>query len=250
MPPPIPRTAADPLVELDEIACRVGLFLAAAGATGVARSPAAPRHRPIAGLLGALFVADCARGAWWGALDRAPVPYAGALRALFHLDFALLLLFPAGAATGACWALLGARWPWRLAVGIFGAAALAQVVSYPEIRGRAAMDAALFSVHVGAILIGLLAATWALGRRGWRGWRGPTAGAALILLLGEVAGLAGPFLRARPIEDWLSVRWQSAAIWWILAAWHGRVLWSTPARTSPGSPSRSGLSASSSEEPR
>lgn len=235
-------------MELDEAACRAGLFLAAAGAALVARSPAAPRHRPIAGLLGALFVADCARGAWWGLLHRAPVPYAGALRVLFHLDFALLLLFPALSSAGACWALLGARWPWRIAAGLFVGIALAQAASYPEIRGAAAMDAALFGAHLLAVTIALLAAGWALGREGWRGWGGPTRGAVVILALGEAAGLAGPFLRGRPIEDWLSVRWQSAAIWWILAAWHGRVLWSTPARTSPGSPSRSGLSASSSEE--
>ena len=236
-------------MELDELCCRGGLFLAAAGAVLVARSPGAPRHRPIAGVLGALFVADCARGAWWSWLDRAPVPYSGAARALFHLDWALLLLFPAACATGAAWAFLRARWPWRAVAGIFAGIVLAQWVSYPAIRGTQ-LGAGFFGAHVLAVAIGVGAAAAGFLARGWRAWQGPTAGAATILVLGDAAGLFGPFLRARPLEDWLSVRWQSAAIWSILALWHGRVLWSTLARTSPGSPSRSGRSDSSSEEPR
>lgn len=231
-------------MDVDALACRIGLGAAAGAAVLLARYPDRfPRHRPVAVALGLLFSADLARAAIAGPLDAAPVPYTGTARALFHVDWALVALFPAVTLGLAVAFFLPWRRPWHLAAGLWVALCGLQIAAYPTVRG-ARLGLAYAAVHVAAGLAETGAAGLALASRGWRAWSGVTRGAVILLIVGDLAAIGGPFLRGRPIDDWLFTRWQTAALWWILAAWQGRVLCSTTAPPTNGSASLSAGSAS------
>lgn len=58
-----------------------------------------------------------------------------------------------------------------------------------------------------------------------RRWPGAPETVALLVAAGSLADLAGPWLRARPVEAWHLEQWQSAATWGIVAVWQGVRWW-------------------------
>lgn len=176
------------------------IALAAKGGCALATA-AEHRLRPALALLLGGLAADVLRealGAYVLRPERAllgpGVPYAGWTRAAFHLDQALFLAWPFGV-------LALSWWAWRrsgFAVQLILAAWLINVHAlasrYPALRGEALGHA-----------YGLLAAFCAALSLCAVALRRERAGAlqlvSLLLVAGECATLAGPYL-GRPFETW------------------------------------------------
>ena len=178
------------------VAIRVFGVAAAALAWRVARLR--PQHRPVAAYLAAAACADLARWALHP-LFAAPGPYAGALRAAFHLDEALYLVSPVGLACAAV-AVMGG---WRVG-NVIGASVLAWVVAvveYPVLRGAVLVRWGYPGAEAASVLVTAAAAV-AWWRRG-RQWPGLSeivvvtyAAAALSIVV------AGPYAQADPVAAW------------------------------------------------
>jgi hypothetical protein len=90
-------------------------------------------HRPVAAFLAGTVVADLVRlGLSLGPLAISG-PYKGPLRALFHVEQALFLTWPAGIAALALW-VYRKRHPFPVAIA-YALAVAVLVIGYPAIRG-------------------------------------------------------------------------------------------------------------------
>jgi hypothetical protein len=178
------------------------------------------RLRPALALLAGGVVADAAREVL-GALVLRParaalgsgVPYAGWTRAAFHADQALFLAWPFGVLALSLWAW---RRRWMPALDAWIASCLLFFYAYPSLRSDP-LGRAYALVAAGCALWGLLAVALRTERAG------RVQLVALLLLAGECATLAGPYV-ARPFESWpiAQVTWTIAFAGITLAAWWGR----------------------------
>lgn len=186
--------------------------------------------RPLCAALWGLLAADVARAAL-AALVLAPArlrlggaPYGGLPRVAFHAEQALHLAWPF-VALGLCGHLLTEvrRRAWGFAAILWGSVALGFAATYPAVRGE---DLIRGYRGVQAVACGLAAVTSVLGRRppGFRA--GPEHLAALLLVAGCAAELAGPYLHAGG-PWWLAqVTWPLALAGVCLALARGRP-WAT-----------------------
>ena len=149
-----------------------------------------PQHRPMAWWLVVASTADFVRWSlgWW--LDVAPVPYSGAVRALYHADTALLMVEPVGLAAVALVVLAGAA-PWHLA-GAASAVWCVLAVGYGRgLRGRTVMRVVDVAIEAAALaVVAACGALW-MRRRRW-----PTMTEILIAMYAAVRVsllVAGPY---------------------------------------------------------
>jgi hypothetical protein len=184
------------------LAARVLLFVCAALALAVARR--SPPHRPLALTLCALLAADLIR---WKLTPiwLTPGPYTGSLRAAFHVDQVLLVMWRWSIA--AClWATLERSAAARktsaaaLCLGIGGALALACVSAYPWLRQDRLLGTAYPLIHVGSVIACMAAVGQRLviPRRLPKGADWP----ALVLALGAFAQLGATYWQLDPVRFW------------------------------------------------
>jgi hypothetical protein len=172
-----------------------------------------PARRPVARLLAAAALADAAR--WWiaGALP-AIGPYRGAARALYHLEQALFLLWPAGVAAVAL-RIFARRAPGPIAAA-HAIVLAALVAGYPALRGRP-----LGWIYAGVHLAALVAACAALAV--WLRRREPPrlehVSALFVIALDAVLFL-GPYFPPEldPFGAWGLAQIVYAALYLILIA--------------------------------
>lgn len=155
--------------------------------------------RPVSALVIAGLVVDVLREAL-GSLVLRParvelgpgVPYSGWTRAVFHADQALFLVAPFAVAALSWWAWRKAS-PMRAAV-VWGAVGLVAVTKYPGLRGDA------LGTFYGLVTAGCV--LWSLAAVALRRERaGALQLVSLLLVAGECATLAGPYL-SRPFASW------------------------------------------------
>lgn len=195
--------------------------LVAMGAAGLCTAWRAHRqraHRPAAGLLLAGLVSELVRellGAWVLRPERARLldlvggveahrpPFAGLVRGVFHLDQALFLAWPAGVATLAWWAMRRRDGRTALLQHVLLLAACMAVFAsrYPELRGASLGSAYRWTAVacIGSALTSVAMKTERFGR---------VQLVALLLVAGECATLAGPYL-GDPFGLW----WLAQATW-------------------------------------
>lgn len=195
--------------------------LVAMGAAGVCTAWRARRqrdHRPAAVLLLAGLVNELVRellGRWVlrperarlldlvGGVEELRPPFSGVVRDVFHLDQALLWAWPAGVAVVVWWAMRRRDGRTALLQHALLLAAFVTVLAgrYPELRG-----AALGSVYRWATVACIGSALVAVAMKVERFGRVQLV--ALLLVAGECATLAGPYL-GDPFGLW----WLAQATW-------------------------------------
>ncbi len=199
----------------------------------LARPGRYPAHRPVAVVLGIAAAVNLARALLHGVLPLA-------------VDRALYLAFPALSA-GLAVELLALRWSrWaplgRAAVAaLWLAAVVAITVEAPPRRSPEAADFASAAQLAGIAL--QLAALVAFAVRGLSagGHIIPDVSqtVALVLLAGDLAERAGPWLYGRPWRDWDLARWQWSVAYLTICYVQGRrLLWTKAIRAAgrrPGS---------------
>ena len=203
-----------------DIASHLGLAVVALLAAARVRSARAQGFRPVVLALAVTLALDLARhAAATLVLAVEPRPFVGWARAVFYADTAAALAFPAVSASLAI-TVYARRRAWLAGVALLWAGALGYIVArYPEHRG-----AAITRVHLAAHLASV-GAQLGVGvvfafRHGWPGIRGearPEQEVVLILLAGDLAALAGPWLAGTPVQDWWLGQWVSAATYAVLA---------------------------------
>lgn len=107
-------------------------------------------HVPVAVLLGVDALADMVRAslhAWVPGLA-GPAPYQGAVRAAYHVEQALYLLWPALLAWASLRVLAGRRWGIRIGC-VWGALMLLIIACYPALRGEGLRQVYLLATMVG-----------------------------------------------------------------------------------------------------
>lgn len=212
--------AARLIVDLS-LAQRAALLVTASLAWVLSRPSRSPQHRPVAVLFVAWFLADLARWAIVALIADAPTPYHGLARVLFHVDQALLLLWPFGAAALVL-IVLAQRAP-QIAMGAWAGALLVLVSGYPELRGRIALGRVFTSVHVVEIVVELASVAVFLRRRQWPG---STQEIALLLVASDLGLALGPYLFADPLRDWFTSRWPTIFVYAAISVVQTRrILW-------------------------
>jgi hypothetical protein len=193
------------------LGARLLQVIAALAAARAARGR--PACRPVARFLAAAAAADAAR--WWiASVLPASGPYRGALRALYHLEQALFLLWPAGVAAIAIRVFRrGAPGPVAAAHAIVIGALVA---GYPAVRGRP-----LAWAYAGAHLAALVAACAALA--GWLCRREPPRlehTSALFVIALDAVLFLGPYFPPEldPFGGWGLAQIVYAALYLILIA--------------------------------
>ncbi len=201
------------------ILARVLLALCAILSLLVARK--SPGHRPLAVTLGALLAADLIR--WRLApLWTAAGPYTGSLRAWFHLDQALLVMWRWSIA--AClWWTLGSKRGAGVVLGIGAAIGIGCAAAYPGLRQEPLLGTAYPLIHLGAVIAAMAGA----GHRLLIPWRLPTLTEtpALLLALGMFAQLGGVYWGLDPVRFWPAGRTVSALTYTAVALVLGSSLW-------------------------
>jgi hypothetical protein len=148
-----------------------GIFLLCATILAFRIARREPRHRPVAVALATLAGAGLVRYLLFALVLPPAGPFAGWLRAAFHVDEALYLMSAAVPALLALATLRrfrpgpASRWLPRVLVAVYVAAWLALVLTYPLTRGDV-----LRRVYLGAEIAGLLVAcatvgAWVIRRR-------------------------------------------------------------------------------------
>jgi hypothetical protein len=207
------------------LAARILLFACAALALVVARR--SPSHRPLALTLCALLAADLIR---WklSPLWSTPGPYVGSLRAAFHVDQALLVMWRWSIA--AClWTTHGSRRGGWACLGIGGAIALGFVAAYPALRQGPLLGTAYPLAHLAAVI----ACMAAVGSRLLIPWRLPRDAEipALVLALGAFAQLGATYWELDPVRFWPAGRAVSALTYVTLAIVLSSQLWQRTRRS-------------------
>lgn len=211
---------------------RAALLGTAALAWLLSRPSRSPQHRPIAVLLGTWALADLARWALARCLVDAPAPYVGLARALFHVDQALLLLWPFGAL--AIVLLVLARRDPQIVAGAWAGAVLVLASGYPELRGRGPLGRVYTSAHAVEIVVELACVAAFLARRQWPG---PPQEVALILVASDLGLAMGPYLFADPMRDWFTSRWPTILVLAAISTVQTRrILWTQRVSSSSATP--------------
>lgn len=218
---------------------RVAYFLTLV-AVALAWVLARPRteHRPIAALLTVSLVADvCRRALAVLILDPTharlgSAPFTGWPRLAGHLGEALFLAWPAAIAAAALAVFhVGspeAKMRRHLAVlGVYGAALVALVVTYPITRG-ALLIRCYLAANLAAIVVGIGAiGTWISARRS------PEAqhfALALVVMAELVSVVAGPW-RVNLFGSWSLAQVSYALLLGVLIALQGGLLWISTSRS-------------------
>jgi hypothetical protein len=188
-------------------------------------------HRPIAWFLTAALAADVLR---WPlrvfviaparAARIADEPFAGWVRATWHVHEALFLVWPVGIAALFVWLFLRRR-PW--AIGVACAALVAYLVAtYPETRG-----AVLQRWYLGAELAAVAVSVGACVQWLWRR-ESPKLPHACAIMIGcvEVALFIGPF-RGNVFTTWDLARLGYVILYVALAVVQGGSLWGSGSTT-------------------
>lgn len=178
-------------------------------------------HRPVAVALGALLYIDVLRLVLRLGLAGYPRPYTGLARVAFNADWFLLLGFPAISAILAARVFLASS-AWERALGwLWIAEAAALTWLYPGVRGAALGEIYLVTHLLSAGLQVIFAIVYVAKK----GWPDLPQIAVLILLMGDIAALAGPFAAGDLYRDWWVGRWQTALVYGALIAVQARSLW-------------------------
>lgn len=205
----------------DELVCRFACAAATLAGALLARSSRSPHHRPAALTLAFFTFSDSVRGLLCGALTDAPRPFAGLLRLAFHADTALLLGFPAAEAALAIYVFSARRTLTWLAFGVWAGVVLALAAIYPNpaIRGVVFAERLFLGAHLLALAVQFGTAV-NYARRAC--WPGPPQIASIIIMAGDFAALAGPFLMGESLRDWWTGRWPSSIIYVALSVEQAR----------------------------
>jgi hypothetical protein len=179
-------------------------------------------HRPIALFASAMLAVDIARLAIMTACPwiMNPGPFDGVARVIFHFDQGLFTSWPVAVAWMS-WTVFLRRRPWPpLLAGALLDAAL--VLGYPDTFRSAVLGRAYAGIH-GAMLFASLVAVVA-----WVRHRPPMrleAGAALFILLIDLAYFAGPYALPDPWVEWAAADVISFFMWGGLLLIHAGALW-------------------------
>lgn len=196
----------------------VGLELAVAVLAGVL-SRRERAHRPVAWLFAVAVVADVAiRVGQVLVLDGASKPFSGTARAVYHVETALLVAWPAGCTALAWWAFKGPRSmgegarsengplvqirPALFILALWLAFSAAMALAFPLPKGWTAP--VLHVAHLACAAVSGLAVML-----GWERRREPPAVVAFGLFGAQVViALVGPFAKGAPWEgaDWYVAR--------------------------------------------
>jgi hypothetical protein len=181
-----------------------------------------PQHRSFAVWAAVVLAEDLVRHFLNAGPLASPRPYAGALRALFHVDQALFLLEPFGLAA-VCWSIFLRRRPWVPALaGVATWTAL--TIGYPwPFRG-----AVLGYVYAGVQALSILASiatmiAWTR-RRAYQGSEHTCALFATLLMCALFSGPYAPPAPA-PFDNWSFAELVYLSLWAAIAVVQAFALW-------------------------
>jgi hypothetical protein len=179
-------------------------------------------HRPFAVFATAMLAVDLTRLAIMSSCPwiMSPGPFSGFRRALFHVDQALFNAWPVGVAI-LSWVVYLGRRPWApLLAGVLIEGALTLGYPYP-FRG-ATLGRAYALTHGAALVASIFAVLgWARHRAPLR----PERGAALLVILLDLAYFAGPYALPEPWTAWADGETVALVMWGGLLALHAGALW-------------------------
>jgi hypothetical protein len=206
----------------------LAVLIAHAGAAvvGLLLARRRPQHRAACAFIVGTLAADLIRHALnAGPLD-APRPYSGAVRALFHVDQGLFLLWPFGS-MGLVAVYFAHRTDRRSAAravaGVYLSTVAVLSLGYPTIRGDALarVYAATFALALLVLVAGLI--SWTPRRARPR----PEHAVTLALVLLTAALFVGPFLPSAPdpFTGWDTARAVFLILWSTVILMQGGSLW-------------------------
>jgi uncharacterized membrane protein YozB (DUF420 family) len=181
-----------------------------------------PRHRPFAVWAAFILASDLLCNWLNNGPLRAPTPYTGTLRVLFHVQQVLWLSEPIGLPIVA-WPVFLERRPWPpLLAG--GAAVAALAIGYPAPFRGAVLGYALATIQALSVLacVAVMAA-WTRRRSVPR----PEHAAVLLATLLTCVLFSGPYAPPlpSPFEDWSMAELAYLSIWSGLALLHAASIW-------------------------